>query len=466
MGIDHAIHHAHPQIEVNLVLGGEGFLEIEGLRHELAPGSLIWIAPCQEHRLERSREFEMWLAVAEPDWLDAAFLAGLDSVQHRVLGSAEVMELDQLMRMVSQDSADPPGFRAGVVYAMRRARRMSMSTIGPVQKRLHPAVLSAIALLRENVEAPASAELARLCGVTRDYLGQLLVEQTGRGLVEWRNRTRLERFHLVYPDSGDLLTAALGAGFGSYTQFHRVFAEMTGITPGQWVKSGAGAGRIQTTVARDSSEPPWMHLAGAAPPTLSRWFKPVFAARTLDGNESDMRPIPTGLTEHADFRLCEPQLVGDMQARDPAMAERLAQTFAEHDIFETFLRLNARFPLPLDDMATVVTGYLAIAQVATNTGPQPSPDYIGAMARRIRAALHAGRHFDRATLPERRYAAAAIVAQTIFIYNSFYSGLSSGSPARRAELAEAVHGATRDIMGLDLRELELARQPLTRTAAE
>lgn len=40
---------------------------------------------------------------------------------------------------------------------------------------------------------------------------------------------RIERFFtLVSPDGGNLLQAALDAGFGSYAQFHRVFRELWG----------------------------------------------------------------------------------------------------------------------------------------------------------------------------------------------------------------------------------------------
>jgi len=47
-----------------------------------------------------------------------------------------------------------------------------------------------------------------------------------------RNRLRLERFFAEVDQGGNnLLEAALAAGFGSYSQFHRVFRELIGTTP-------------------------------------------------------------------------------------------------------------------------------------------------------------------------------------------------------------------------------------------
>jgi transcriptional regulator GlxA family with amidase domain len=58
----------------------------------------------------------------------------------------------------------------------------------------------------------------------------------GVSLVGYKNRLRLERFFtLVHPGGGNLLQAALDAGFGSYAQFHRVFRDLLGTTPREYL---------------------------------------------------------------------------------------------------------------------------------------------------------------------------------------------------------------------------------------
>lgn len=67
-------------------------------------------------------------------------------------------------------------------------------------------------------------------------LTALFREQMGVSIVEYRNRLRIERFFtLVAPGGGNLLQAALDAGFGSYAQFHRVFRDLLGTTPKEYL---------------------------------------------------------------------------------------------------------------------------------------------------------------------------------------------------------------------------------------
>jgi transcriptional regulator GlxA family with amidase domain len=51
-------------------------------------------------------------------------------------------------------------------------------------------------------------------------------------LVDYRNQLRLERFMALVDSGGsNMLEAALTAGFGSYSQFHRVFKQHRGKSP-------------------------------------------------------------------------------------------------------------------------------------------------------------------------------------------------------------------------------------------
>jgi AraC-like DNA-binding protein len=78
--------------------------------------------------------------------------------------------------------------------------------------------------------------LARRFGVSPSKLTHAFTKQMGVSMVEYRNRLRLERFlMLVERGGGNLLQAALDAGFGSYAQFHRVFRAMLGATPKEYL---------------------------------------------------------------------------------------------------------------------------------------------------------------------------------------------------------------------------------------
>jgi AraC-like DNA-binding protein len=96
-------------------------------------------------------------------------------------------------------------------------------------------IISVVRLLHQD-PALESGKLARRFRVSSSKLTHAFKEQVGVSLTEYRNRLRLERFLLlVERGGGNLLQAALDAGFGSYAQFHRVFRAMLGATPKEYL---------------------------------------------------------------------------------------------------------------------------------------------------------------------------------------------------------------------------------------
>ena len=70
--------------------------------------------------------------------------------------------------------------------------------------------------------------------------------------MDYRNRLRLEKF-VALLDRGEtnLLDAALEAGFGSYSHFHRVFRARLHVTPREYLRplnGDRGAPRLSDSV--------------------------------------------------------------------------------------------------------------------------------------------------------------------------------------------------------------------------
>jgi len=112
---------------------------------------------------------------------------------------------------------------AAVSRALRRASERSPS----VQR-----VVDAL-----NQDPLVSAQrLAGEIGISSVHLSWLFKAEMGVSVVEYRNRLRIERFFkLVDRSGGNLLDAAMEAGFGSYSQFHRVFRKLVGTTPREYL---------------------------------------------------------------------------------------------------------------------------------------------------------------------------------------------------------------------------------------
>jgi len=96
-------------------------------------------------------------------------------------------------------------------------------------------VSRAVELIRRNPSFERE-DLAHKLGTTTGRLGKLFKAEMGFSVTAYRNRLRLETFlGLVERGGGNLLEAALDAGFGSYAQFHRVFRSLLGTTPREYL---------------------------------------------------------------------------------------------------------------------------------------------------------------------------------------------------------------------------------------
>lgn len=97
-------------------------------------------------------------------------------------------------------------------------------------------VASRVVALLEDDHALSRSELAARVGVSVSGLSRAFKSIMGLSVAQYRSRLRLERFlSLVDPRGGNLLAAALDAGFGSYAQFHRVFRAALGKAPKEYL---------------------------------------------------------------------------------------------------------------------------------------------------------------------------------------------------------------------------------------
>ena len=452
--------HAHPELEFNFILSGKGSYFLDEGHHELAPGTVVWLLPGQRHRLMRSPDMAMWVATISADELDSEFLRDVSAYPCSQLSSQDAIALDRLLSHHSQDSDEPRLYRAGLEYVFRSALHACRTSPGAPRKAIHSAVIKTLQILRSSSEAPGAAELARICGVSQAYLGQLLMEQTGLGLVELRNRARLERFHILYPKSGDLLTAALDAGFGSYTQFHRVFREMIGMTPGEWAKAGEEVQLLKFSPAAEvigpdnaqSSRMIWYDLSELPLPTVSQYGAAEFgslvmAPQTCRGSDEE---IGNGIDDFDDLRRCVPIVLREACATHPRHAEKLERAFGRYDLLGHYRDSMGYYGLGYGDVAVAIALYIGLAWMGANNAPIPTVAQLRLLAGNVRRAASECGLFRSAPHDARLLATAAIVAQTEILRAAINGARGSGNDAlvKRVNLASRTTLSTS--LGIDV----------------
>jgi AraC-like DNA-binding protein len=98
-------------------------------------------------------------------------------------------------------------------------------------------VTSTVAMLAKD-PAMGGKQIAAKLNISLSRLARVFKAEMGMSLVEYRNRLRLDRFAVLLDRGrGNLLEAALAAGFGSYAQFHRVFRALRHMTPRDYLHS-------------------------------------------------------------------------------------------------------------------------------------------------------------------------------------------------------------------------------------
>jgi AraC-like DNA-binding protein len=251
--------HHHDALESNIVLSGSMTYMVGGHRLEVKHGSLLWLLPGHEHTLiGNTRDFRVWVCLWSPELFHrpeyARLLAQLAA--SKIAGAA----LQRISRRWLQALAAACSLLAGggptdprhpgLVTGDQRAVVTGLAWLLEVHRAawdepslepaaqdasaqaLHPAVQTALAALRAGGGRAGLDSLARTAGLSATRLSHLIRRQTGLTLPGWRNRFRLERANeLLQNGRLELRDIALESGFGSYSQFHRIYVQAYGRGP-------------------------------------------------------------------------------------------------------------------------------------------------------------------------------------------------------------------------------------------
>ncbi|WP_183945708.1 AraC family transcriptional regulator [Sphingomonas sp. BK580] len=459
-GVTIAVDHAHLECEFNLVLFGSGVYHFDDKAFDIGPGSLIWLAPGKRHRLERSADLDMWVATISDGALDNSFLSDVLSRPHRTLSAEDAVALDRLLRHVSQDAAEPRLYNAGIYYAFRTAWRMTMMGVEGRFKRPHSAVIKIVEILSADPSVTTLGVAAERCGLSADYVGHLLPQQLGVSFKELLNRTRLNRFFSIYPTSRNILTAALDAGFGSYTQFYRVFCDIVGQPPRAWLGGDSHVPPLDlmpfsTIVTRktDSEDGvyPFSFMVSQDFTSLRRWFGSTFPTcleRAL-GEESAAPPIATGICNLSDLRRFEEDLVDEVSASNSENALMLADFFRRQNVLATYAQSHGQWQLGTSDLAMIVGLDFVLGLMLARSRPLPSREQILPICYRFREAFCNLNTFANATSDEVQRTSMAAIVSSVLKLHALRAAMARESRSTFEQIAACSRSVMLATVGID-----------------
>jgi len=267
--------HFHGQLECLLIRRGSATLSVAAQTEVVRSGQLCWILPGVPHVMGNfSPDFDMWVveldaALVDECWakINAANAAG-SAEDHAPFESWSVPLGEQLAGRpaveVSAGVAEllaelaagvwatrlPDEARSGLAAFGLLALRTTLRNVDARRPNSVGQLASCLLLASPTMSrAAAAAEL----GVSEGFLSRAVHRDLGVTFVEHRARTRVAHFlALVQAQGLNFLDAALAAGFGSYSQFHRTFSRVSGSRPRDYLGRGRRRSQLLVVDGRDS----------------------------------------------------------------------------------------------------------------------------------------------------------------------------------------------------------------------
>lgn len=226
--------HFHCEPELNLICRGSATFGIGERVVKASAGELLGFPPGQDHvLLEASPDLYLYAIGMAPGFSAQVLRAEQNGVTlplHLRLTRGDFGALaERAAEIVDQGDVDEQGAELWQHAHWIRHKQSSA---------MHVLTRRAILTIAEAPDLGLAA-LAKHLRANSSEVSRYFHRDVGMTLVQYRNRLRLLRF-IDSADAGpdNLLRSAAAAGFGSYSQCHRIFQAELGCSPRQFFGAG------------------------------------------------------------------------------------------------------------------------------------------------------------------------------------------------------------------------------------
>jgi len=227
--IERSLPHSHACFELELVLSGEGFVNINGTEYPLSAGTVHLADPTDFHSIRTSVPLRI-LSLKFTDTTDAAARILGGQLRWFRFTDADAKKAESLLFVIREEQGN--GATDGVAERCFEAFLQLTARYLP-DAASDSAILRALRFIRENFrEDIGEADIAAAAGYTPTHLSRRFREQIGIGVKAYLTSLRVDHARRLM-DTTDLLAVdiAADAGFGSYSAFFRAFTEAVGMSP-------------------------------------------------------------------------------------------------------------------------------------------------------------------------------------------------------------------------------------------
>ncbi len=232
--------HFHAEPELNLVTRGWAEFGIGEATVRVSAGALVGFPAGQDHILLRSSPDVFLFAIGMDPMLASEVSqgqpGGVAVPLHLRVPARELASVTRRAELI----VDQAGVDAPCAELWEHIRWLGQRAPEGRGGRLHVLTKRALAVVSEAPEL-GLAEVARQTKADPSEVSRHFHRDLGMTFVRYRTRLRLLRFiDLVAEARGDWTSAAIAAGFGSYSQCHRSFRAELSCSPRAFFKLGVG----------------------------------------------------------------------------------------------------------------------------------------------------------------------------------------------------------------------------------
>ncbi|MCA9230991.1 MAG: helix-turn-helix transcriptional regulator [Planctomycetales bacterium] len=232
---------------------GRGSLEFGASRLPLGKDELLLIPAGDEHRFVDNPTAPLTLVFAHFSAQvvneSQALRSIMPPLQDRFQSQYPVVRMDSyrrgavrdtFKRMLIEQSRGGPGataiLHAGLidllVHLLRGEPARKTASLSREQ-----ALSGTLDYIEDYFHTPIRVkDLAEMCGISSRRYSDLFKQRTGRTIVEYLSERRVAYAQDRLRETGQIMYAAVAAGFSDVTHFYRVFKRITGMTPGEYIE--------------------------------------------------------------------------------------------------------------------------------------------------------------------------------------------------------------------------------------
>jgi AraC-like DNA-binding protein len=237
-GVTYARPHLHSCFELELILGGEGNISINGVEYRIERGALFLASPADIHELRADSPIHL---------LNLKFLSLPESVginlgcykKYCSIAETDIIKLEALLGVIESEHgncASDGVAEACFESALKLAARYLIDTDAQTDSAVSRALSFMHSRYTDNITL---TDIAKAVGFTSSHLSVTFHSQVGVKIKTYLTTLRVEHARrLMDTTILCMLDIALESGFNTYSAFLRAFTKTVGMIPVEYRAKG------------------------------------------------------------------------------------------------------------------------------------------------------------------------------------------------------------------------------------